>query len=288
MPPEEIEGQEPEEELEDALETEEMEETEEVDLDQVRAEAAQSRTSEIDQTLSQYGLAIAANGQIQIRDAHRASSFFAPQASPSPKAQTAAEPEEEELPDPLTDPAGYQKAVQRAFRAELTKATAPLIEQNQRLERLLSSGRSADAAQRVKPMLEEVGYGELADVPGFAGMYREALSQLAPEQLDDPDTLVRMALMLIPDVKRANGGKLPRAGARDGQGRFAAAKSNAARTIAGQAAPSREAGRAPKADSGSRQEQEMAQALGLSVEEVRALRDPSGQAYGDFKKRGKA
>lgn len=257
-------------------------------------------------SIGQVGFDLGMDGRAVIADPNRLASFINQQqqpATPQPAAQNNyVQQEQEEVPDYYADP----KAFAEWQRREMEKIVAPLKAENQAMRAQLSRLGSAtvqptiaDAVAQFAPWL-----GEMVELPQFQQAMRSALSELPPDQYEDPADLARVASMVavgigqqqralraprpVPATPGAAGGGLERdpqtgrfrpAGARPQPTPRLAAREAANRAALVSGGPSRDAGRQPRGQEVTDLHRTLARLQGISVEEAALLaQDTTGDA----------
>lgn len=129
-----------------------------------------------------------------------------PPAPPAPpQQQQASAPDEVVIPDAYASPREYQGWVQAQAKAAVEAAMKPLLDQLGGMQHLMVGGLEGEALQRVRPALDQLGYGPLADAPGFQEHFLAAMrsANMSPEHYRNPHALAKLALMTLPDLVAA-------------------------------------------------------------------------------------
>lgn len=253
------EGQEPEPDLLDDLEPDVRAQVEE------RIHTAQQEAIQRTQAaLRRAGYALTDQMDLAIVDPETASRFAPqpryqePQAARAQQQQpTAQEPEDEEVPDPITQPREFRrwlkqeqdtslKAVVQEALLPVTQALTSVSQRQMAREMDTVIQRTPDAVQRFAPSLDY-----LLDHPEFERAYRQVLSQVDPAVWDDPMNLARMVGGLVTDLAMLDqqAGRQPQQARAKGQPRMpqptpqAGFNARLAQQAAAQAGPSVGSGR---------------------------------------------
>jgi hypothetical protein len=278
----------------------------------VEARLAQDRQG-IRARLAQQGFDLTADGQPVIRDARRAQEWIgapqyqAPPAQPPPAqpvAQAAPPPDDEPIPDPQYDPAGYRRWHQQELTRMTTEAMqsvlAPLVEKLQRVEQRTAQTHIDTAISRLDAAIEQYAPWLLPALqhPEFEPMFRRGLASVPPEQygsLQELAGLASYAATQLPPLETPYQAPQrafrppqsqapppqPQQPARNEQGQFLPRAGRAAigRAAAEATAPSRGGGRVPVQQQYDELVIQAAARLGISPEEARlTLQDSTGDA----------
>lgn len=157
--------------------------------------------------------------------------------------------DEDEIPDPLTQPREFRKWLKNSQQSELAAVVAqalqPVAQALQQVNRRTINSeigraleRVPEAIRRYAPMIEGV-----LDHPQFEVAMRQVLQQVEPEMWEDPLNLARMAGGLLADLAISEPARPTRVRAETAPA-SRRATSIVARAALDQAAPSRDAGRA--------------------------------------------
>lgn len=193
-------------------------------------------------------------------------------------------------PDPTLYPEQYNAWIERQIEKRVTAERQSYQSELGGFKQLLAQQAVGSATQRATATLERLGQGQIAQHPMFHEAFSALLLQNPQEKWGDDMNLARWAMLLAPDLLAAQPLPPPTAPRTAPINPAAIAGNYASRVGAPGFQPSRETARAPKQANYSEEDTFHAQQLGLPVEEVIALRDPSGVAYLKYKeaKRSKA
>lgn len=259
-----------------------------------RTAQVQDRLNVVREKARERGVAITDDGDLALLDAQRLAGWVPTQPQQQAQAQTAAAAApaaetDDEIPDPSLDPTGFQRWFAREQQRAIEAATKPILEQLRQTNYAVANREAVAATERAARVVEEYGLGEIARHPAFAEVFQKTLLQTAGQaDWNDDETLGRVALMIVPDLKKiparpTNARATSDFPQRGNDGRWTKSRdfgrSAVSRGMIANAGPSQgsqKRGGEPQYDE---IDKITAERLGCSLEEARALKDPSGDAY---------
>jgi hypothetical protein len=186
------------------------------------------------------------------------------------------------VPDPTLYPEDYRRWLNAYVAQEITTATQGHVQQARKTTEIVQQMAAQSATQRAVNKLTELGWGHLAQHPQFVNKFTEALFNVDMGYWQDDTSLARIALSVAPDLgpmQPPAPSRRPKATAADP----AAVAQNLA-SQAGAFVPSRPGG-APTPEVASDVDRAYAKALGFTVAQVKALKDPTGESYSALKEK---
>jgi hypothetical protein len=257
-----------------------------------REAAAEARAqATLRQQAQARGFDFGQDGSLLIADPNKAQGWLpqqpAAQAPPQqPPAQTPPAADLANIPDPTIYPSEHKQWLDAYVAQQVAAATQGHVQQAAQTTQIVQQMAATAAQARAAGALDRLGYGNLAQHPQFAEKFTEALLNVDMSYWQDDTNLARIALSVAPDLGPATPAP-PRSRTRSVVDPATVATNLASRAGADAFAPSA-GGRAPAPDLVSGEDRAFAQALGISVQEVRALRDGTGESYDSFKTKGKS
>lgn len=258
---------------------------------------------QIESQLSEVGLGLDPGGRPMIAHPQAISQWLgldaAPPAQAAPAYAAPGQPvaaEEEPWPDPTMETDAFLKRQAREMQKLIRDEMAGMKERLDQVDRNHSETQLDLVMQRVKEAVEARSPQVAAVLthPQFETTYREALAKVKPEERRNPQNLAWLAGAIYaqlgpgPDAEtptedrpRNQRGQFTSEGVKDPR---EAARQSISRATLRQTAPSGDAGRPPKREEVTDLHRAMAERLGISPQEVAALRaDSTGDAAASFR-----